>query len=84
MKKICILGVLSVLGIAGIVAVNLNPQNGFSDVVLANTEALSSEGGSGCHYKNGYTAFSDKAGGAYDCCQIWRNKAIDEEATTCQ
>ena len=52
-----------------------------SDLLLANAEALAtSEGASDdCHYSNGYTWFTSKNGGAYDCCKVWVNKKPGDE-----
>ena len=52
-----------------------------SDLLLANAEALANggEGSDECHYTNGYTWFTSKDGGAYDCCQVWVNKKPGDE-----
>ncbi|MDR1582924.1 MAG: NVEALA domain-containing protein [Prevotellaceae bacterium] len=85
MKK-KILGGIAVLAIAAVAMMNVNfnsQSNELSAISLANVEALAEES-SGCHYTNGYTAFSGKFGGAYDCCQIWRNTKPADNATMCQ
>lgn len=53
-----------------------------SDIMLANVEALAS-GESGCHYANGYVAFTSDGGGAYDCCNIWVNRHPDTNEGHC-
>ena len=44
-----------------------------SDLLLMNGEALAhgGEGADDCRYSNGYTWFTSKSGGAYDCCTVW-------------
>ncbi|WP_147401017.1 hypothetical protein [Bacteroides sp. OF04-15BH] len=51
------------------------------DLLMSNVEALSTgtEEDNDCAYKNGYTAFTRKKGGGYDCCKIWVNKAPENE-----
>jgi hypothetical protein len=83
MKKKYFIFMVAVIIAAG-VAVNLqlNSQNEVSGIVLANLEALSSEG-SDCHYNNGYTMFSNDDGSAYDCCMNWVQKLPHKRATKC-
>lgn len=51
----------------------LSKKNSF---LQENVEALcDGENEDPCNYKNGYTAFTKKKGGAYDCCRIWVNNA---------
>lgn len=49
-----------------------------SSTVLTNLRALDegiaqndSTEAAPCDYKNGYTSFTSRKGGAYDCCQVW-------------
>ena len=49
----------------------------------ANLEALSESENNECNYKNGYTAFTGKEGGGYDCCRIWRDLRPDTKAKMC-
>lgn len=43
-----------------------------SSLLMQNVEALATgtESQDDCHYSNGYTAFTGKKGGAYDCCKV--------------
>lgn len=57
--------------------------NGVSegDLLLENAEALASSGENpeDCNYKNGYTSFTNKKGGAYDCCLVWVPRLPNDE-----
>lgn len=81
MKKTIVL-IATIVLLVGFV---VNLKNGSETPVLneaqkLNAEALSSqESSSDCHYKNGYTSFSGKKGGAYDCCQVWVSNAPGNE-----
>jgi hypothetical protein len=79
-------GGIAAVAIGGFAMFNasLNSQNGLSAIHKANLEALADEGGTGCHYINGYTSFSTAGGGAYDCCRIWKDNAPAENAIMCQ
>lgn len=55
-----------------------------SELVLANVEALAEEENNECNYTNGYTAFTNKGGGAYDCCKVWVPKAPDTDEGHCR
>ena len=55
-------------------------KNQVNSLMLENIEALAqSEGTKPCNYTNGYTSFTGKSGGAYDCCQIWVNQPPGNE-----
>lgn len=57
----------------------------FSELTLANMEALAgSDETDDCDYQNGYTKFSGKEGGAYDCCKKWVNNAPAKDAKFCR
>lgn len=43
--------------------------------LISEAQADDEGGGGDCHYLNGYVAFTNHAGGAYNCCMIWVNKA---------
>ena len=51
------------------------------NLLMQNVEALATgtESQDDCHYSNGYTAFTNKKGGAYDCCMVWVAKAPKDE-----
>lgn len=53
--------------------------NSESNIMLENVEALSNIEEDDCHYINGYTYFTNKKGGAYDCCKVWVNKRPGDE-----
>lgn len=53
------------------------------DITLLNVEALTAQE-EGCHYTNGYVAFTKNAGGAYDCCQVWVNRAPNTSEGHCR
>lgn len=55
-----------------------------SDLMLANVEALAGGESSGCHYINGYKAFTSNSGRAYDCCMVAVPNAPDKKAGNCQ
>ena len=47
---------------------------------MENVEALSGKSErDDCNYKNGYTSFTGKKGGAYDCCKVWVENAPKSE-----
>lgn len=48
-----------------------------NSLLMQNVEALAKDGESqdDCHYLNGYTSFTGKKGGAYDCCKVWVTNA---------
>jgi len=52
-----------------------------SSLLMQNVEALATGADSqdNCHYTNGYTAFTGKKGGAYDCCKVWVQNAPQNE-----
>jgi len=52
-----------------------------SSLLMQNVEALATGADSqdDCHYSNGYTAFTGKKGGAYDCCMKWVANAPNNE-----
>jgi hypothetical protein len=77
MKKnlISIFAVAAITTAAGWNVMQSQSDEALSDVALANVEALADES-SDCHYNNGYRSFSGSDGGAYDCCQIWRNGSV--------
>lgn len=52
-------------------------------ISLLNIEALTAQE-EGCHYTNGYTAFTKKSGGAYDCCNVWVSKAPNTNEGHCR
>lgn len=85
-KKIIFVAVAAVIGISAYVGVNSHQKDAMSDIQMANVEALV-RGESGendeCHYKNGYTAFTNKGGGAYDCCSIWVAKSPNTDEGHC-
>lgn len=54
-----------------------------SDLAMANVEALANDE-SNCHNTNGYTAFTNRGGGAYDCCYIWVSKAPNTSEGHCR
>lgn len=56
---------------------NSSNENNF---LQENVEALcDGENEDPCSYKNGYTAFTGKKGGAYDCCRVWVSNAPKNE-----
>lgn len=52
--------------------------------MLANIEALARDESSDCDYKNGYTAFTNRGGGAYDCCRVWVSRAPNTNEGRCR
>jgi hypothetical protein len=77
----------AVAGVIGLVGYHSSSESHeFTDLEMENIKALtedepsdsgSSSGSSsgGCHYVNGYVAFSGEDGGAYNCCGIWIYKS---------
>lgn len=80
MKKQIFIG-LACLAICGCFAIKFigDDKSTETSLLMENVEALSDSENSSCHYQNGYTNFTKKRGGAYDCCQIWVNKAPGDE-----
>lgn len=85
MKK-KIYGIAGGLIIATCLALNVNlnaDQESASFLSLSNIEALASDESDDCNYKNGYKAFDDASGGAYNCCKEWINKSPNTSEGTC-
>ncbi|MCM1111218.1 MAG: NVEALA domain-containing protein [Clostridium sp.] len=60
-----------------------NQYEELSGIQLENVEALAEEEDDDCNYKNGYLAFTNKSGGAYDCCKNWVSKAPNTNEGRC-
>ena len=73
-KKVFLIFGLAVIGTIAAFNANIGLRNEYlSNIALANIEALARSESGDCNYVNGYTRFSGSKGGAYDCCQIWRD-----------
>ena len=77
-----ILGGACVFAIGYYTTIQSTPQT--SDLVQQNIEALANSEAGDCHYENGYTAFTSKDGGAYDCCKVWVSKKPDTDEGHCR
>lgn len=69
-----------VIGMFHLNSIQSNDKQGIS---LLNIEALT-EQEEDCHYTNGYVAFTNKSGGAYDCCKVWISKAPNTNEGHCR
>lgn len=72
MKKTKIFSVVLLMVIGAFLVVK-GINNHKTDLLTQNIEALSN-GETSCNYQNGYKAFTNRGGGAYDCCKVWVNK----------
>ena len=72
-----------VVSAAAVVGVKAYNYYSMPELMKANLEALSESENNECNYKNGYTAFTGKEGGGYDCCRIWRDLRPDTKAKMC-
>lgn len=46
-----------------------------------NLEALTdTEDGNDCKFVNGYSIFTSRNGGGYDCCKVWKDLRPDESS----
>ena len=76
-KKLIILaGSLMTLVICATTYFSVNANSDVS-LLMQNVEALA-EGESNCNYTNGYTSFTGRSGGGYDCCMVWRDLRPDD------
>ena len=73
MKKFILIAVSAIVAVSAGIFAYLNSESKTDDLFSANVEALAENEGNDCHYTNGYRAFTKYSGGAYDCCQVWRN-----------
>lgn len=82
-KKTLMLSCIAAVAIVAIVGTKNCESQVYetNDLLRSNIEALSTgtEADDDCDYKNGYTAFTNKKGGAYDCCRVWVNYAPKDE-----
>lgn len=78
-KLITLCTVTVAIVLAGYGGMNAYKTVGNNNLLMENVEALSESEPNDCDYKNGYTAFSSKKGGAYDCCKIWVSNAPENE-----
>lgn len=84
-KKIIFAAVAAVLGIgAYAVTQTTNTADSLTELQIVNAEALSGSEKDDCHFNNGYRSFTNKGGGAYDCCAVWVSKGPDKDEGTCR
>ena len=72
-----------VVSAAAVVGVKAYNYYSMPALMRANLEALSESENNECNYENGYTAFTGKEGGGYDCCRKWRDLRPDTKAKMC-
>ena len=82
-RKIFMACVALVVSAAAVVGVKAYNYHSMPALMRANLEALSESENKECNFKNGYTAFTGKEGGGYDCCRIWRDLRPDTKAKMC-
>lgn len=82
-RKIFLTSVTIVVLAIAVVGVNAYNYYSMPALTRANLEALSESENDECNYKNGYTAFTGKDGGGYDCCREWRDLRPDTKAKMC-
>jgi len=83
-KKLIVLSIVAAAMGYSLIAAKTKSHEQVSNLMLANIEALARNEGSDCNYKNGYTAFTNRSGGAYDCCQVWVSKAPNTNEGHCR
>ena len=80
-------GFITLMIVVAVTAINVDLNfkgAGLNDVLLSNIQALAqSDINDDCNYTNGYKAFTSKKGGAYDCCQTWRDLAPNTGEGNC-
>lgn len=74
---------VAIVAVAGLAIYANQSKEHKSDVMLANIEALASGENTNCDFQNGYTAFTSKSGGAYDCCRKWVSNAPNTNEGRC-
>lgn len=73
LKLISAVVFVMVMGFGMSTSLSVSESNGNIDLFALNSASAQSEGGGDCTYRNGYKAFTNGRGGAYDCCQKWRS-----------
>ena len=87
MKKVILfLAVIAIVSAIGVNYVSTSATRDVSEIELANIEALAGDenNSNDCNYRNGYVAFTNKEGGAYDCCKVWVSYAPNTSEGHCR